>query len=437
MALGIIEISDTGIQIAVDKELLKSSPGFAVMDGTHLLVGEEALQKARLLPRWTNNRFWNQLNTDPMPNGTDEVRHHADLAFAHLESLWLPLKNDVDKVILLVPAFYDHSQLGLLLGMAKECGIPVAGVADSSLLVASEQSLQPLSLHLDVHLHRVTLTNLSSGNTLSKKSVSTVAEMGVFTLWDRWANIIADQFIQTSRYDPMHQAQSEQALFNQLPGWIETLKESGGNTFELNLGEISHTVSISNDQLIAACTQIYPQIVQSIRSQIPPGESASLLLSHRFAGFPGLKDSLGLISSIELLELNAEQSLSSAYTLADKIIPRTGAISHIVSLPRDGHAAVPIRSGPDRSRATHLLADNHAIAIGKSFQLAQDISKGMRSDPDNAICTLFTRGNSLYLDIHSVDAFLVNGEAADEKDALKPGDVLTIGDQTITLISVA
>jgi hypothetical protein len=436
LALGIIDINDAGIQVAKENELLKTSPGFAVMDGKRLLVGEDALNNARLLPRWTNNRFWNQLNTDPIPNSTDEIRHHADLAFAHLESLWLPLKNEVDNVILLVPAFYGHPQLGLLLGMAKECGIPVAGVADSSLLVASEQSILPLSLHLDVHLHRITLTILSSGATLARKDVTTVTETGIFTLWDRWANIIADQFIQTSRFDPMHQAQSEQALFNQLPGWIERLNGSRANAFELNLGEINHTVSVSNDQLMAACIQIYPQIVQAIRSQIPPGETASLLLSHRFAGFPGLKDSLGLINNIELIELAGNQSLISAYTLADKIIPGNGAISHIISLPVSRQHENRRQSAPDTSRATHLLVGDHATAIGKSFQLSRDNSSGLKSGSSNPICTIFPRGNSLFMDIHIVDALLVNGEVADDTNPLKPGDVITIGDQTITLISV-
>lgn len=436
MALGIIDISDAGIQVAIENELLKTSPGFAVMDGNRLLVGEDALNNARLLPRWTNNRFWNQLSTDPIANSTDEIRHHADLAFAHLESLWLPMKNNVDNVILLIPAFYGHPQLGLLLGMAKECGIPVAGLADSSLIVASEQNIRPLSLHLDIHLHRITLTGLSSGNTLARKEVSTVTETGIFTLWDRWANIIANQFIQTSRFDPMHQAQSEQTLFNQLPGWIEKLNGSRGATFELNLGEINHSVSVSNDQLMAACTQIYPQIVQAIRSRIPPGETASLLLSHRFAGFPGLKDSLGLINNIEVIELARDQSLTSAYSLADKIIPQNGAISHVISLPVNKQRTNRQTMPPETSRATHLLLGDHATAIGRSFQLSRDNARGIKSDPNNPICTLFPRGDSLYMDIHAADAFLVNGEVADPEHPLEPGDAITIGDQTITLISV-
>ncbi|MCZ6502262.1 MAG: hypothetical protein O6945_07095 [Gammaproteobacteria bacterium] len=434
MALGIIEINDAGIQVAIENEIVTTSPGFAVMDGDHLLVGEEALQNARLLPRWTNNRFWNQLNTDPIANSTDEVRHHADLAFVHLESLWKPLKNEVDGVILSVPSYFEHQQLGLLLGMAKECGIPVSGVADSSLLAACDLPVRSTCLHLDVHLHRTTLTNLASDSSLSRKEVATITETGIFTLWDRWANIIANQFIQTSRFDPMHHASSEQALFNQLPAWIEQLGTSRGNTFELDLGNVNHSVSVSSDQLMTACAQIYPQLVQFIRTQVASSEFSTLLLSHRFAGFPGLKDSLGLIANIELVELEANQSIASAYAHADKIISGDGAINHVTNLPISNRSVRSIMV-QDKARVTHMLMGNHAVAIGKSFQLSRNLTQGIRNDPENPICTLYPRGDSLYVDVHTAGALNVNEETANGQMALKPGDVLNVGEYVITLIS--
>lgn len=447
MALGIIELNDAGIQVATDNGLLGTSPGFAVLDGNKLLVGEEALRNARLLPRWTNNKFWNQLNTDPIPNSTHEIRHHADLAFAHLESLWLLLKDKIDSVILLVPAFYDHQQLGLLLGMVKECGIPVTGVVDSSVIAASEQDIRQTCLHLDIHLHRVTLTTLSMGSTLKRKEVITIAETGIFTLWDRWANIIADQFIQTSRFDPMYEAGSEQALFNQLPKWISNLGDERSNTFELDLGEISHAVAISNDQLMTACMQLYPQIVQTVRAQIPEGEPASLILSHHFTGFPGLKDSLGLIKSIEIIEARPQQSITNALTRADNIIPKDGAISHVISLPSSQKGThrphKPVNAASVSGLATHLLIESHAVAIGRSFGLAkveasaEDGTTSIANDPEHALCTLFPRGDSLQMDVHLADSFLVNGEVPASKDSLKAGDIITIGDLTITLIAVS
>ena len=435
MALGIIDINDTGIQVAIDNEIVSTSPGFAVMDGDHLLVGSEALQNARLLPRWTNNRFWNQLNTDPIATSTDEVRHHADLAFAHLESLWQPVENEIDRVILLVPGYFEQPQLGLLLGMATECGIPVSGVADSSLMAACDLPINQNCLHLDIHLHRTTLTRLTSSHVLNRKEVATVTETGVFTLWDRWANIIADQFIQTSRFDPMHHATSEQALFNQLPGWIERLGTSRGNTFELDLGDVNHSVSISSDQLMSACAQVYPQLVQFIRTQVAAGEFSTLLLSHRFSGFPGLKDSLGLVADIELVEVEVGQSLSSAYAHADKIISADGAVNHITNLhvSHQPQKPTPVQ---DKSHVTHMLMDSHAVAIGKSFQLSGDLSGGIQRDTGNPICTLYVRGDALYVDAHTEGDFKVNEEIADRGTALNPGDELKFGEHTITLISV-
>ena len=91
MSIAVFNINDAGIQLTVDSELVQTSPGIAVLNDNSLLTGEEASKNVKLLPRWTNNRFWSQLNTNPLPNSTEQVRHHADIAFAHLEHLWLPV----------------------------------------------------------------------------------------------------------------------------------------------------------------------------------------------------------------------------------------------------------------------------------------------------------------------------------------------------------
>ena len=433
MTLGIIEINDSGIQVAVDTDLVLTSPGYAVMDGEKLLIGEQGAQFARLLPTWTNNRFWNQLNTDPIANATTAVRHHADLALAHLEQLWNDISDRTDQVIFLVPGFYDRSKLGLLLGIAKECGIPTAGVVDTSLATASEQAMRETVLHLDIHLHRITLTRLANTANLSRTDCTTVTETGIFTLWDRWANIIANQFIQSSRYDPLQHASSEQALYNQLPSWIENLHGGQGNTFELVQNDINRSVSVSNEQLMAACAPLYPQILQSIRNQLQGDQSATLLMSHRFRGFPGLTDSLNLLRNVDLIEMTPEQSISGALNHQDKIIPGAGSITHVVNLPIDTKKVV---NDVDKPRpATHILFDNHAITIGQSFKVSNDFSSGIKQDLSNPICTIFPRGDELYIDSHTADTLTINGKTATEKTTLKPGDIISVGEHSMTLIS--
>lgn len=435
MPLGIIEINDVGIRTTVDDEIVRVSPGYAVLDGDKLLTGEEGMANARLLPRWTNNRFWNELGTDPIANRTPSVRHHADLAFAHLESLWHSIQDRVDQVIFIVPGFYSREQLGLLLGMAQECNIPVAGVADASLVSVCRQPLTPTVLHLDIHLHRITLTVLSADGRLSRSTTHTVTETGLFTLWDRWANIIANQFIQTSRYDPLHQAVSEQNLFDQLPDWIRNLGGNRGNTFELHLGDVNHSVAVSSEQLMKACAGIYPQIVQAVRSSVPGGETVNLYLSHRFYGFPGFEDSLQLMDNVRFSWLEADSSIKAVLEHRDKLVSTSGPVSHVVSLPIEGNQQTRSIEKP-ASRPTHMLLGSHATPVGGSFKLGGDLDGGIVEDVHNPVATLYPRSNELVVEVHDSNRITINEEPVDKLTSLAPGDRLSVGGHEIIMISV-
>lgn len=434
MATAIIEINDAGLRAWVAGKLVLTSPGYAVMDGNRLLVGEEAIRNSRLLPRWTNNRFWNQLDTDPIAGGTPMVRHHADIAFAHLEQIWTSINSDIDRVILAVPGYYARSQLGLLLGIARECQVPVSALVDTSLAAVCALPTHQTLLHLDIFLHRITLTTLHADKLLRRETALTVGETGLFTLWDRWANIIAAQFIQTSRYDPMHQAVSEQQLFDKLPGWIESLAGERSAIFELTLHGRRHQAAVSREQLLAACATIYPQIVQLIRDHTPPGDCASLFVSHRFRGFPGLDDSLGLIDNIDLVHLDAESTFTGIGAFEDNIVSAGGAVSHVTSLPVTMQR--PTTRRPRESHASHLLIGHHATPVGNVLRIGMTEDGDIRTGAESPVFTIYSRGRQTLLDNHSDANLLLNGKVVAGHAELHPGDTLGFEGHTLTLISV-
>lgn len=430
----IIEINDAGLRAAIGDEIILSSPGYAVMDGDRLLIGEEAFRNARLLPRWTNNQFWNQLGTEPISNGSEMVRHNADIAFMHLEQVWRQIGDRAHEVIIAVPGFYSRAQLGLLLGMAKECDMPVAGLVDTSLVSVCDLPAHRKILHLDIFLHRITLTILNADTSLHHEATFTVSETGLFTLWDRWANIVANQFIQTSRYDPMHQAVSEQKLFDKLPDWIASLGRERSAHFELTLGTTRHSVAISREQLLAACAAVYPQIVQIIRDKAPAGDTVSLFVSHRFQGFPGFDDSLRLINNVDLVHLTPESVFAGAAVAQDKIISSGKGITHVTSLPIT--LARPTTSQAQSARrATHVLIDHHAVAIGRTLRLGISPAGDITTDAESPQCTVYIRGNQAILDNQAGDTVSLNGEIALPRGELHPGDKITIEGQVLTLIS--
>lgn len=434
MPIGVIEINDAGVRAGIDGEIVLTSPGYAVLDGRELLVGEDGIRNSRLLPRWTNNRFWNNLNTDPVPNGTDMVRHHADIAFAHLEQVWKTIRS-ADKVILAVPGFYDRNQLGLLLGMAQECGIPVTSLVDTSLATVSNLEAHPTVLHLEIYLHRITLSVLKSDSMLRGVENITISEAGLFTLWDRWANTIASQFIQSSRYDPMHHATSEQQLFDRLPAWIANLPDERSAIFELEAGGTRQQIAISREQLVGACASIYPQIVQLARDFASGMDRASLFVSHRFTGFPGLRDSLSLIDNVEVQWLPPEATFTSIAAHQDTLIGQGSAISHITSLPvRLTRPATSPEQAPQR-RASHLLEGSHAIAIGHALGISLDADGELRIGEDDPALTLYNRGNQTIIEVASGHEVLLNAAPARSGTAVDPGDELSLGGHNMMLIS--
>lgn len=431
MSLALIEINDTGLQVSIDDTFITSSPGFAVLHDNQLMTGSDAYANARLLPRWTNNRFWHQLGMDPLGNATPQLRHHADLAFAHLETLWTPIRDQADQVVFAVPPYYTREQLGLLLGMANECAMPVTGVIDSAVAAAASQQLSNTVLVLDIYLHCMVLTRLGASVQLTRTSTSTVSDIGILTLWDRWANIIANQFIQGTRYDPLHQAESEQALYNQLPAWI-TANPGPRAQFDLRMQDTTPSVAVTRDQLLAACSAVYPQIAQGVRANLASGEITRLYLTHRLRGFPGLRESMQLINNLEVHELEASAVRQSVITHADAITRNT-TVSHIITLPVKATATAPER--PTSSQPTHLLLDANAVPVGHAYRLAQNLASGLREDGTPA-CTVYTEGAAVHIDPHLPD-IRVNGQVITGDTRLYTADVLEVDGKSITLISVS
>ena len=152
-----IELNDAGI-LAADAErvLVEPSPGFALLEGKQLRVGAEALERSRLKPRWVHNRYWDQLDSSPMPKPFPRDLSLADVAHTHLTNLWDRLLQELGSgaspsVLLAVPGSFSVSQLGLILGIARACEIPVTGMVDAAVAAAATHGEPPFEggeLHL-------------------------------------------------------------------------------------------------------------------------------------------------------------------------------------------------------------------------------------------------------------------------------------------------
>ena len=433
MSVAVIEINDAGIVTFHDDRIQDVEPACAVLDNQQLLLGNAAFDQTRLKPSWTNDRFWSQLSMDPLTNGTKTIRHHADLAYAQLDAIWQPLSGRCDEVIFAVPGTFQKPQLALLLGICKELSIPVRGLVDSAVAAASEQAAGKQLLHLDAQLHRIVLTTFDQGARLQRAGVVVIAETGLTQLRNRWANVISDVFVRATRFDPMHGAESEQALYSQLPAWLEEVAKQEASDLELEVEGGKHTVTIQKDQLVGGAADIYPKIVEQIRSRIDES-GCNLLLSSRLNGFPGLNDTLALLQNCQVTQLSAAAAATGTLDHYDHIVSSNENISFVTSVPwthdHDGHSV-----GFEDLTPTHLVYKGRAKPITGSgidvgLEAANDGFKitGLSKGISRKHCTIRRDGNVVKVEDHSSFGTYLNDIKVTEASALQAGDVLRLGE---------
>jgi hypothetical protein len=224
-----LDLSDGGlVGLAEGGGLLGPSPGCALVEGELSLFGEEALRRCRLRPRHVALDYWARLDGEPLGPPFPAGLSAADLVHGHLASLWAKARRGTGEVVLAVPGVYAERQLGLLLGIARALEMPVAGLVDAALAAACAGFPGERLLHVDLGLRRAVVTEVRQGAALVRERVARVDRFGLDEVWDATMRGAAAAFVRQARFDPLHDAATEQALFDRLPGWLKQLERDGG-----------------------------------------------------------------------------------------------------------------------------------------------------------------------------------------------------------------
>ncbi len=428
MSIFVFEFNDAGISASKDGELLLESPGYAVMDGQQLYLGNEAQDIARIRPRWTNNRFWSALGMDDMSGATPQVRHHADLAYAHLASIWKQVGESDSEAIFAVPGHWSEEQLSLLLGIANELGLKVRCMVDAAVAAGSTYSGDDAPYHLDISLHRIVLSELAHGDVLARRRLFVLAEEGLVHFNNLWANTIADQFVHATRFDPMHRAEVEQQLHDRLPTCLAELADQGAAIVELEDAGKHYSVTVRRDQLVSAAASTYPRIVQQL--QLEAGATngvGTLLLSERFRGFPGLHEALAVIPGITVRALAPGAAASGCMSNLDVLDGDSEEVRFYTEIRRNAQAAGSAPRAP-KAMPTHLLYRGQAWALGSQPTVLSLTDEGMQPGEKSGSpqCSVQRLDGRVWLEPRPETRLHLNGREVDDKVALSVGDALRV-----------
>jgi len=450
-----LELIDSGLVLArrqaEDTLVLEQAPGLAVLEDDATLTGAQAAARVRLRPLLTHNNFWRGLSTEPLTRPSRTIGTSADLAFAQLGQLLEPHKNDADGILLAVPAGYTREQLGLLLGVVGETGVAVAGLVDAGLAACSHEPAQARMLHLDLELHQALLTVLEYAggerSGLKRTRYEIAQRRGLQTLQQSWMALIAEEFIRKTRFDPLHDAGSEQRLFDLLPQWLENLASQSPLTLTMQFGDRALEIELTREQFIAAAEAHYSALLALVQDARVAGLPIDLRLSNRVAAMPGLRERFETLRDCRVQVLPVGAAALGALAQEAAIRRPAESLALVYQLPTaraptEGVGRTDEAATPPPLRPTHVLFRGRAwriseqpLAVGWSLNGAARALTLPSAAPgiSRAHCTLVSRNGSVIVEDHSTYGSFVNEERVVGKTTLTVGDRLRLGSPGVTL----
>lgn len=432
-------------------DVVADAPGVAILEDQATLTGMDALQRVRVKPLLAHTNFWRSLSTQPLPRPSRSVSTTADIAFAQAEKLIGRYTQEGEAVLLAVPAGYSREQLGLLLGVINETGVPVAGLVDAALAACSLQPAPARVLHLDLELHQALLTVLEySGGEhpgLKRSRYEIAPRHGLLGIQQTLVQFIAENFVRKTRFDPLHDSATEQRLYDQLPAWLAELQQSEHVTLSFQFAERELQLEVERAQLIAAAEAHYVELLRLVQSARVAGMPIELRVSQRVAAIPGLLERFKTLRDCAIQVLPPAAAALGALQFESAIRRPGDSLALVYQLPvaraqSEETRSIDPEATPPQLRPTHVLFQGRAWSITDqplTIGWAVDGRRRALNLPSalpgisRAHCTLQRRHGAVIVEDHSTYGSFVNDEKVVGRTALTVGDRLRLGSPGVTL----
>ena len=446
-----IEPDDRAFALARDGVVLASSPS-AVSDGSAgEAAGADAWHSVRQLPTTTSTRHLGNVLRDAQPAARALSLVSAE--FARRLAAHPPAPGE--RIWIAAAAGAERFGLGALLGVARQLALPVDGFVDAAVVSAAALGGSGAAIVIEFGLHHVAATLIERDGGPTRRRRSLVSPRGGLSqLYQAWLDLINTAMVRQTRFDALHDATTEQQLFDALPALARDALASGVATAALTAGGERVEVPVSRDQLAHAAQPVWRELARLLHELRPAGSALTLLVPRAVTGLPGVREALAQFAGCELVSLPA--GFAAAATSLLDLTPR-GAAEPVRLLRRLPSSAVPalaalaVNETPDEPAEAAALTPSHVLFAGRTFALgAQPLVVGRAPGAANAItlaeglagvsrrhCTFLRDGAELLLLDHSRFGSFVNGERVAERARVRAGDEVRVGDPGVTLALIA
>lgn len=228
----LLHINDNQLRLQQADGSLFTSQGYAWLTPESVVFDvhaerRTAAQHCRLSPQHINNRYWQQCDQSAITKNSLGMRHAADLIWQHLSQL--TAHYGLEALVLIVPPHYQAAHLQLLLGIAQACQLKVLAVVHKAVAEVSKHALNDGEYrHVDVQLHQTVCSTVSVANgQCTLVDVHILPDIGIHLMQESVLHGLQNRFIQDDRFDPLHDAATEQQMFDQLTSVANAIAQAG------------------------------------------------------------------------------------------------------------------------------------------------------------------------------------------------------------------
>jgi hypothetical protein len=412
------------------------------VENGRIVTGTEALRQARVKPSQVSSRYWTNLSVGSNTAGVEGIDSASELAHAQLKTLWTQIADKSDDVVLIVPNHYTREQLGVLLGLTQEIGIRVSGMLSSAAAVSARPYPGRQLVHLDVGLHRVSVTPLEQSDSVMALQEIGLEDTGLTSVMDLWAQRFSELFVLATRFDPLHRADTEQLIYDYLPGWLQSIQEKDVCEFELEHYQDIHRIEVRREQLLAAASGFYRALVQLVAQVRQGGASLVVQVSHHLGLLPGLMTELQRLDDALVLSLGPDAPVMGALAMP-AVESKSGQIKLLKRVPWREQAQVAVDKNVfQNSKKTPDAGSSHVVYKGIAYPVgAEGLSIGRTKDKERrsivlegghsgvsgSHCELVLRDGEVKLIDRSRHGTFVNEKRVPVETTLRPADVIRIG----------
>ena len=345
----ILELNDYLAAVITPQGITQTHGAAAYAEG-NLVFGDAAQARSKTHPQQFNHRYLSSLSAQPLAASMGPAKNHADLVYHHLKALDLASGNQ--PIAIAVPSHLANEQLGLLLGICQELSITVTGFIDITMAHAMTAAAQgPLTV-VDIELHRLTLSHYDVADGEIVLLDNKVWDgRGINHIVEGWMAAVADEFVQQTRFDPLHAGHTEQQLFAMAWTWLNQPPQSRCR-IAISQDDQQIEIELSAEVLVDKLRHRFDGVTLDVRG--------SLFHTHRLASLPGIQD--WLAADTMSRALGGPEDVSSIYfDLSERLDP--SAIRRMTRSTLLSSVETSSPQLPQPTSATHLLHDNVALPI--------------------------------------------------------------------------